>query len=511
MDLKLERLGVPSVPKIESLAHGELVQLAKDLRERLIIYEGLIFRSKEREFGKSSERGSGEDQKPEPESETCNLSQGEQDPPKNPPKTRSNTKKKPSERYPNAAIREEFIGFTEEPCCPECGGGMPDSGMTEDSEYLTCVPKEYVIVRQKRRKHRCQKCHSTIATAPAPDRIIPGGTYSDDLIIDATMSKYLDLIPMERYCQMAARSGVEGLPPISLIAASMKLAQFLRPVYERITTETLDTQLLLADETTHRMLEGDEKSNWYKWGFSTEKGCFFECHNTRSGDVSTAVLEKSRCEFLLTDVYSGYRKSIRLTNKKRTEKGLPLIKEVYCNAHARRQFKDRDSKDICADADFMVKKYAEIYKLNKEAKGSLPDVIMKKRIEMKPIFEEMKAEAKQKINSYSSKSQMHKAYNYFFKNYVGLTRFLDHHFIPIDNNQSERLLRSPVIGRKTWYGNHSKKAAETSAIHFTMVESCKLVGINPRTFYEDAVKRKHAKQSCLTPFEYKNLNLLNTE
>ena len=98
----------------------------------------------------------------------------------------------------------------------------------------------------------------------------------------------------------------------------------------------------------------------------------------------------------------------------------------------------------------MVKKYAEIYKLNKEAKGSLPEVIMKKRAEMKPIFEEMKVEAKQKIEGYSSKIQMYKAYNYFLKNYERLTRFLDHHFIPIDNNQSERVLRSPVIGRKTW-------------------------------------------------------------
>ena len=62
MDIKLERFAVPSAPKIESLAHGELIQLAKGMRERLIIYEGLIFRSKEREFGKSSERGSGEDQ-----------------------------------------------------------------------------------------------------------------------------------------------------------------------------------------------------------------------------------------------------------------------------------------------------------------------------------------------------------------------------------------------------------------------------------------------------------------
>ena len=58
MKIKLERLGVPSVPKIESLAHGELIRLEIQMRERILIYEGTIFRSKEREFGKSSERGS---------------------------------------------------------------------------------------------------------------------------------------------------------------------------------------------------------------------------------------------------------------------------------------------------------------------------------------------------------------------------------------------------------------------------------------------------------------------
>ena len=43
--------------------------------------------------------------------------------------------------------------------------------------------------------------------------------------------------------------------------------------------------------------------------------------------------------------------------------------------------------------------------------------------------------------------------------------------LPIDNNPQERLLRNPVIGRKTWYGTHSKLGAETAAILFSLVES----------------------------------------
>ena len=192
-------------------------------------------------------------------------------------------------------------------------------------------------------------------------------------------------------------------------------------------------------------------------------------------------------------------------NKIRTKNKLPIILAAYCNAHARRYFKDRDSNEVCDDAESMVRQYKEIYKLNDEAKGKTPEIILKKRAEMRPIFEAMKVEALAKINAYSSKSQMYTAYNYFIENYDGLTRFLDNELIPIDNNHSERLLRSHVVGRKTWYGTHSKRAAETAAIHFTIVDSCKMIGVNPREFYLDAVQRIHTSNEPLTPLEYKKL------
>ncbi|MCB0361975.1 MAG: transposase, partial [Bdellovibrionales bacterium] len=63
---------------------------------------------------------------------------------------------------------------------------------------------------------------------------------------------------------------------------------------------------------------------------------------------------------------------------------------------------------------------------------------------------------------------------YFLGNYMGLTLFLDHPDVPIDNNPQERLLRSPVVGRKTWYGTHSERGAETAAILFSIIETCKI-------------------------------------
>ena len=87
---------------------------------------------------------------------------------------------------------------------------------------------------------------------------------------------------------------------------------------------------------------------------------------------------------------------------------------------------------------------------------------------MKPIFNEMQTRAKQDLEHYSSKSSICKALNYLLNNYEGLTLALSNVAIPLDNNGQERLLRSPVVGRKTWYGTHSKKGARTAAKLFTI-------------------------------------------
>ena len=97
---------------------------------------------------------------------------------------------------------------------------------------------------------------------------------------------------------------------------------------------------------------------------------------------------------------------------------------------------------------------------------------------------------------------INRSIDYFLKNYDELVYFLKHEDIPIDNNSQERLMRSPVIGRKTWYGNHSKRGAKTSSILFSLVESCKLNKINPRDYFKDIVHTIHQNQQVYTPSEY---------
>ena len=401
----------------------------------------------------------------------------------------------PSERYPNVDIIQKRVELDKLPICPCCSKDMKDSGLTEDSEYLTVIPRRFFVVQQHRVKYRCPTCQEGLVTAPAIPRIKVGSSYSDEMVVDVALSKYCDLIPVERYVQMADRGGVSGLPANTLIQGTHNLADFLAPVYKKIKDEVMNSKVLHADETPHRMLEGDEKSNWYLWGFSTDGASYFEAHDTRSGSVATDIVKKSKCEYLVSDVFSGYAKAVTDSNVYRLENKLPEIQNVYCNAHARRKFKESESS-FTEESEFFLWCYRKIYRLEK-----LKD--FKRRRQWQLLYFRVMERFGLKIKSgYSSKSSLVRGIEYFIKNFDKLTLFLKFESIPIDNNSQERLMRSPVIGRKTWYGTHSKRGAETNAVLFSLVESCKLNKVNPRDYFKDIVHAIHEKRGVFTPNEY---------
>lgn len=409
--------------------------------------------------------------------------------------------KQPSERYPNIPVREELVPFDEIPMCDACGKIMTDSGMTEESEQLTVIPKKFEIIRWIRPKFRCS-CHACIKTPVVPPRIIEGSSYSDEMIIDVVASKYCDLIPIERYVQMAARGGLMDLPPQSLIELTHYFANFVDPVYELIRNEILKSRVIHADETPHKMLEGSSTKSWYLWGFSTPTLCFLDCHDTRSGDIAIDILKTSNCEVLISDVYGGYDRAIRLTNIERQQNQKNLIKGANCNAHARRYFyKVRHSYK---EADFYLEHYHQIYQLNSDSKGRSHSEILALRNQMKEKFETIKVQAEKEISHYP-KGKYKMALNYFLENYIGLTVFLTDFEVSIDNNAQERLLRSHVVGRKTWYGTHSERGAKTAAKLFSIVETCKLNNVNPREYLKNLVQDLLEGKSPYTPKEFKDL------
>src|SRR5207253_2686069 len=55
--------------------------------------------------------------------------------------------------------------------------------------------------------------------------------------------------------------------------------------------------------------------------------------------------------------------------------------------------------------------------------------------------------------------------------WTGLTVFVEHPEVPMDNNTAERAQRGPVVGRKNYYGSGAVWAGQLAAILFSVVET----------------------------------------
>src|SRR3989344_7454357 len=112
--------------------------LTDELRQKTLLLGEQYVTIKNKLFGKSSER--------EPSKEDRKKIKA------------ANGRKKvllPSLRYPDAPLIERRVELDKIPSCKCCNNQMKDSGMTENSEFLTSIPAQHLVIRLMRAIYRC--------------------------------------------------------------------------------------------------------------------------------------------------------------------------------------------------------------------------------------------------------------------------------------------------------------------------------------------------------------------
>jgi transposase len=100
-------------------------------------------------------------------------------------------------------------------------------------------------------------------------------------------------------------------------------------------------------------------------------------------------------------------------------------------------------------------------------------------------------------------SKLGDALTYLKNQWEGLTLFLDEPRAPLSNNRAERELRGVVVGRKNHYGSKSKRGTEVAALFYTMIESAKLNGLDPKAYLRAAAEAALTGKPPLLPHQFK--------
>ncbi|MEY4580547.1 MAG: hypothetical protein RL701_5250, partial [Pseudomonadota bacterium] len=105
------------------------------------------------------------------------------------------------------------------------------------------------------------------------------------------------------------------------------------------------------------------------------------------------------------------------------------------------------------------------------------------------------------------KSALGRAVAYIHRQWQRLTRFLCDARMELTNNEVERGLRTWVLDRKTWLFCGHDISARRAADALTIITTCKKLGIDPRGYIRDTLRRILDGEKNLTrllPENYKS-------
>jgi transposase len=107
----------------------------------------------------------------------------------------------------------------------------------------------------------------------------------------------------------------------------------------------------------------------------------------------------------------------------------------------------------------------------------------------------------------SPRSETAQAIDYLLRCWALFSRFLKHGRICLSNNAAERALRGIAVGRRNWTFCGSDTGGHRAAVVYTLIESCKLSGVDPKAWLADVLARiaDHPAQQidALLPWNWK--------
>jgi transposase len=397
---------------------------------------------------------------------------------------------------PELPLVEETYELAEfDRACSVCGGELSEmKGQFEEAEEITVVKRQFMLVRQRRQKYRCS-CNANIVTAAGPLKLKPGCRYSIEFAVEVAASKYLDHTPLERQVRIMEREGL-SIDSQTLWDQLNTLACHLAPSYEAVRGRVLSSPLIHADETSWRLLEKKGSKKWWVWAVASNDAVYYRIRDSRATESAEGLLE-GYGGIVMADGYGVYESLSRAS---------PDVKLVNCWAHARRKFEEI-AENYPRESEEMLELIRELYDVERDlapwdpsAPASEQESVLEER---RFVRDERSREILGRIRDWVyaqrplPESELGKAIAYMGNRWRGLTAFLEDGRVPLDNNHAERAMRGVVLGRKNHYGSKSRRGTEVAAIFYTLLETAKLAGVEPKAYLADATRQAIEHPGCI--------------
>ncbi|XDA97958.1 IS66 family transposase [Sulfitobacter sp. LCG007] len=298
-----------------------------------------------------------------------------------------------------------------------------------------------------------------------------------------------DHLPLYRQSQIFEREGLD-LDRSTLADWVGKTTALLEPLADAIGRHVLSAEAIFADDTPISMLApGTGKTQTARlwtyarderpWGGGAPPAAWYRFSGDRKGQHPMDHLARFR-GWMHADGYAGFEDLYRTG----------AIREVACMTHVRRKFVDIHRSQSSPIAEETIATIAQLYAVEKEARGSPPDV----RVELRkahaaPVFDNLEVWLTLQLTTISGKSPLAAAIRYALTHMKRLRPYLGHGILELDNNAAERGMRAIALGRKNYFFVGSEAGGKAGAIAYTLIETAKLNAVDPHAWLADSLAR----------------------
>jgi transposase len=265
----------------------------------------------------------------------------------------------------------------------------------------------------------------------------------------------------------------------TLSGGLQQLLPLFEPLYQALQEHSRQAEHHHADETRWLVFvrtPGKVGHRWYLWLFLTDEVAVFVLDPSRSHDVPEEHLGEAAAGILNVDRYSAY-------------KALPQVKGgqlrlAFCWAHQRRDFVEVPtswpSERDWAHSWLMA--IGELYHLNSCRLAVLEDRVAfaARDGELRQAVAAMEKRWQEELATAPLHPGRAKALTSLREHWEGLTLFVEHPEVPMDNNAAERVLRGPVVGRKNYAGSRAVWSGELLVMVLSLLATLAQWGLNAR-------------------------------
>ena len=353
-------------------------------------------------------------------------------------------------------------------------------GFVERLEVLARRAPEYYVKAYERTVF-VSPAKTAPVYAPWPSDVLSRSRVHASVVGHIAAAHYSEHLPFHRIEQQLARTGVQ-LPRSSQVSLMRQLDELVAPLMVALKQEVFGSGYVHVDATPVEVCDPQRPGRVREatlWAYCTKAGpVWFEYQPSKSPSHPDATLKAmnfaGHCQ---TDGAKGLNAI-----------GPPgQVISLGCHAHARRYFNDA-GKAGDPRAKWYMERFQKLFRVEQLAQCSGRKEVLRRRMSI-PLFRAMLDQAEKHAQVAPAKTPLGDAVRYLLDQQERLHRCLTELDAEISNNAVERAIRPLKIGARNWLFVGNPKAGPRLANLFTLVENCRLLGIDPERYLIDLIGR----------------------